>query len=327
MPTPPERDESPLEEIGETQTLAALLGIAEMVGNLPDTSEFLDAVVRIAPSLVRVDRCVLFTYDEPTREFRVSTAFVPPDQAAAFAGLRLASADMPRVSQRLVGLRLPTFIKDGSRDGGLPAGVAKRLGVRAALLVPLASRGRFLGFLWLDHSAQSHYFTSKEINVLQGIAMQIALALDSAGLAGSLAMERRRTEALARALSDGILVLDPEFRILSMDRAAEDLLGWQSSEVTGRRVQEVFDISEAEAGVAWRKEKEGLSLVSKDLSLRTHDGGHVSCQVLTVPVRGEAGVEQYLYVLRNLAGAKGVHARAMDALRELAMAQGDARPE
>jgi hypothetical protein len=45
-------------------------------------------------------------------------------------------------------------------------------------------------------------------------------------------------------------------------------------------------------------------------------------------VRGEDGeVAQILYVLRNLLGVKGIQAKAMDALHELAMAQGDARPE
>ncbi|MEK6987263.1 MAG: GAF domain-containing protein [Candidatus Thermoplasmatota archaeon] len=316
--------ENPQEELGETQILAALLGIAEMVGQLTDTDEFLDAIVRIAPSLVRVDRCAVFSYDEAAREFAVVSSFGPGGKAAAFAGLRIPESDMPRLAQRLVSLRLPALVKDASKDLALPPAVVKRLGVRSALLVPLACRGRFLGCLWLDDSSSSHYFTSKEINLIQGIGMEVAIALDNAGQTKALVLEDRRFEALARALSDGIITLDQDLRILRMDHATEDLLGWQSSEVKGRRVNEVFDISEAEASVAWRKEAGGPSPAAKDLSLRTHDGTRLSCQVLTIPVRGdEGGVAQILYVLRNLAGAKGVHAKAMDALRELVLAQSD----
>ncbi len=320
--------EKPQEEIGETQILAALLGIAEMVGQLTDTGELLDAIVRIAPSLVRVDRCAVFSYDEAAREFVVTSSFGPGGKGAAFEGLRISDSDMPRLAQRLVSLRLPALIKAASKDLALPPGVVKRLGVRSALLVPFACRDRFLGCLWLDDSAASHYFTSKEINVIQGIAMEVAIALDNAGQVTALTLEARRFEALARALSDGIITLDGDLRILELDPPAEDLLGWQTSEVKGRRVHEVFDISEAEASVAWRKEAGGPSPAAKDLSLRVHDGTRMSCEVLTIPVRGEeGGAAQVLYVLRNLAGAKGVHAKAMDALRELVLAQTDAPRE
>lgn len=324
MSVPPASEERPREEIGETQILAALLGIAEMVGQLPDTDELLDAIVRIAPSLVRVDRCAVFSYDGAARDFVVVSSFGPRGKAAAFEGLRIPGSDMPRLAQRLVSLRLPVLVKDGSKDLALPPAVVKRLGVRSVLLVPFACRDRFLGCLWLDDSSASHYFTSKEINVVQGIAMEVAIALDNASQSGALALGVRRFDALARALSDGIVTLDADLRILEMDRAAEDLLGWQSSEVRGRRVHEVFDISEAEASVAWRKEAGDPSPAAKDLSLRTHDGTRLSCQVLTIPVRAEAGgVAQVLYVLRNLTGAKGIHAKAMDALRELVAVQAD----
>jgi PAS domain S-box-containing protein len=188
----------------------------------------------------------------------------------------------------------------------------------------LACRDSFLGCLWLDDSSSSHYFTSKQINVIQGIAMEVTIALDNAEQSKALSLGNRRFESLARALSDGIITLDRDLRILEMDHAAEDLLGWQSSEVKGRRVNEVLDISEAEASMAWRKEAGDPSPAAKDLGLRTHDGTRLSCQVLTIPVRGdEGGVAQILYVLRNLAGAKGVHAKAMDALRELVEVQAD----
>jgi PAS domain S-box-containing protein len=325
---PETSEEKSQEEIGETRLLAALLGIAEMVGQLTDTNEVLEAIVRIAPSLVRVDRCAVFAYDAPSRGFVAMTYFAPGGKASAFEGLRIAESDMPRLAQRLVSHRLPALVKEGSKDPSLPPAGVKRLGVRSALLVPLTCRGRFLGCLWLDDSSVSHYFTSKEVNVIQGIGMDVAIALDNAQQSRALSLGARRLEAVARAFSDGIITVDPDLRILEIDHAAEDLLGWQSSEVTGRRVQEVFDISEAEATVAWRKEAGGPSPAAKDLSLRAHDGTRISCHVLTVPVRGEEGnIVQILYVLRNLTGAKGVHAKAMDALRELVLAQTDAPRE
>lgn len=288
------------EEIGETQILAALLGVAEMVGDLTDSDEMLGAVVRIASSLVRVDRCAVLAYDAAAREFRTIASFGPGPQGTPFEGLRVAESDMPRLAQRLLQLHLPALVKADSKDIALPTSVVKRLGMRAALLVPLVCRGRALGVLWLDHTTQSHYFTSKEINVVQGIATSVAVALDAAQRIEDLELERRRFDALARSLSDGVIVLDPSSRILDMSRGAEELLGWQTSEVRGRRAHEVFDISTAETTVAWTREASGPSLTAKELSLRTRTGAHVPCTVLAVPVRSEAGeTVQILYILER----------------------------
>src|SRR3990172_3329669 len=101
----------PAEDLDETQILAALLGIAEMVSGLSDTEELLEAIIRIAPSLVGVDRCALLAYDDATREFRSVAAFAPAGIAAAFDGLRILDADMPKAVQRLVRQRLPVLVK------------------------------------------------------------------------------------------------------------------------------------------------------------------------------------------------------------------------
>ena len=288
------------EEIGETQILAALLGIAEMVGDLTDTDEMLGSVVRIAPSLLRVNRCAVLLYDERLRELRTAVSFGPGEHGTPFEGLRIPESDMPRLAHRLLGLRLPALVKPDSKEASLPPAVAKRLGLRAALLVPLVCRGRVLGVLWLDHSAQSHYFTSKEINIAQGIATSLAVALDGAFRLESLEFERRRFAALARSLADGVIVLDGAYRILELDRSAEELLGWQSSEVCGRRAHEVLAITEAEASMGWTREAEAPSPPAKVLRLRRPDRQTVPCEVLAVPVRNPAGENvQILYVLRR----------------------------
>src|SRR5207237_355860 len=82
--------------------------------------------------------------------------------------------------QRLIALRLPALIKSSSGESGLSPALQQRLSLRSALVVPLAARGRFLGLLWLDDTRNPHYFTSEEINIVQGIAAQVAIALDGA---------------------------------------------------------------------------------------------------------------------------------------------------
>jgi PAS domain S-box-containing protein len=316
------------EEIGETQILAALLGIAEMVCELTDPEELLASIARVTPGLVQVDRCAIMGYDAPTREFRTISAFAPGGSQTPFDGLRVQAAEIPSLAQRLIGLRLPALLKASPGEASLPPALQRRLSVKSALIVPLAARGRFLGLLWLDDTRTAHYFTSKEINVVQGIAAQVAIALDGLNLAAEYDLEQRRLEALVSALADGLIVVDRELRIVSIDSGAEALVGWQTSEVRGRRMHEVFEISEAEASVGWRKEKMGPTSATKTLRLRARDGRPVECTTQGVAVRGADGeAVQIMYALRKKPGTQGYAERLMDSIDGLGSLQAAEPPE
>src|SRR5206468_8667430 len=74
------------DEVDEEQILAALLGVAEMAGDLTDPEELLAAIVRITPGLVGVDRCAVLGYDKQAREFRTLAAFGPGGTPTPFEG-------------------------------------------------------------------------------------------------------------------------------------------------------------------------------------------------------------------------------------------------
>ena len=303
------------EEISEIQILASLLGVAEMVGGLTDIEELTALIARVTPGLVRVDRCAIMAYDESAREFRTLSSFAPGMKRTPFDGLTVQEAEIPWLAQRLIALRLPALIKATSGESGLSPALQQRFSLRSALVVPLAARGRFLGLLWLDDTRSPHYFTSEEINIVQGIAAQVAIALDGANLADRLDLERRRIEALVGALADGLIVADRDLRIVSIDTGAEEMVGWQTSEVRGRRIYEVLDISPAEASLGWTRDRSGPAFAAKELRLRGRDGHPVDCVVQGAAVRGDDGeVVQILYALRRKAGTRGYVDRLMDSI-------------
>src|SRR5438876_11464924 len=89
------------DEVDEEQILAALLGGAEMAGDLTDPEELLAAIVRITPGLVGVDRCAVLGYDKQAREFRTLAAVGPGGARTPFAGLRIQVAEIPRRAHRI----------------------------------------------------------------------------------------------------------------------------------------------------------------------------------------------------------------------------------
>src|SRR2546426_11654192 len=161
------------DEVSEEQILAALLGVAEMAGDLTDPEELLAAIVRITPGLVGVDRCAVLGYDKQAREFRTLAAFGPGGTPTPFEGLRIQVAEIPRLAHRIVSLRLPALLKEPSPEAMLPAFIQKRLGVSTALIVPLARRGRFLRGLWLGGNPSPPPFTSTGIKVLPRLPTEL----------------------------------------------------------------------------------------------------------------------------------------------------------
>jgi len=112
-----------------------------------------------------------------------------------------------------------------------------KMGVRSLALVPLLSRGRFLGLLALCWT-QRHPL-DREQEALLGLAgNQIAGALRAAGEA----------RAVFYAIADGVLLTDPFGRVTAMNRALEALTGWTETDARGRPYAEALPIAADQVG-------------------------------------------------------------------------------
>lgn len=321
-------DAEDLREIGELRLLASSMAIAEMIVGLTDTDELMALLARVMPNLVRVDRCAILAYDEGSREFRTLASFERGAERSAFDGLRIQESEIPWLAQRLNALRLPALLQASAVEAGLSPSLQAQLSMTSALVVPLASRGRFLGLLWLDDTRAHHYFTAEEINIVQGVGAQIAIALDRANLAERLDVERRRSESLAASLLDGLIIVDRDGRIVTIDGGAEAFLGWQTSEVRGRRFADVFSIPDPEAGVPSPNADGGPSAVPKTMTFRAREGTFVKCSIRAIAVRDDKGeVLQTLYALRKPSRTRGRRKGTIESIDRLASGQPRDLPE
>src|SRR3989442_451320 len=150
----------------EEAILAALMGITEMMGNLTDLEELLDAIVRIAPRLVSVNRCAIFLRNPRESEFRVPPAGAPdPPSTPRLMRLSISDQEMGKLLHKLVTQRVPVMLRAG-REPLLPAPIMEEFFVRSMLLVPLVYQEQVMGFITVDEAARDHLFTSREVNVV-----------------------------------------------------------------------------------------------------------------------------------------------------------------
>ena len=117
-----------------------------------------------------------------------------------------------------------------------------RMGIASLALVPLLSRGRFLGLLALCWT--EHHQLNREQEALLGLAgNQIAGALEAALRLEEAERAAGEAQAVFYAIADGVLLTDPYGRVTAMNRALEALTGWTEAEARGRPYAEVLPLA------------------------------------------------------------------------------------
>jgi diguanylate cyclase (GGDEF)-like protein/PAS domain S-box-containing protein len=120
------------------------------------------------------------------------------------------------------------------RDPGCRPGPAEHLD--GLVVVPMRSRGRVVGLLELTREAGRPPHTAGDIVFLQALANIAAAAVDRDRLVDDSATVlddlRRQTELLDH-VSDAVVVLDPDHRVVSWNAAAERIYGYSPGEVLG----------------------------------------------------------------------------------------------
>jgi PAS domain S-box-containing protein len=131
-----------------------------------------------------------------------------------------------------------------------------------------------LGALGLASREPGRYGPA-ELELLEPIAGQLAVALRNADLYAEVAASQRRLEAIVGGIGDGVFVTDPDGRISLWNAAAERLLGYSAAEVLGRRWQEVVHGRGAD-GLSLEDSSRGLIA-----TLRERGVAHAEAQFLT----------------------------------------------
>jgi len=95
--------------------------------------------------------------------------------------------------------------------------------------VPIKAGDEVLGVLVVQSYEASHLYDQSHLVILQMIAAQVAVALENARLYErtdeALARRVQELDSVLRTTDDGVLLMDPDFRVLAVNRALADLVG------------------------------------------------------------------------------------------------------
>lgn len=100
---------------------------------------------------------------------------------------------------------------------------------------------------------------------------------------------KEHLESIINQTADAIHITDLDGNVLRVNRAFEQLYGWRSREVEGRKLKIIPPGTEEEMEEQHAQLIEGMSITSNETTWMKKDGSRVEVSVSTAPVRDEAG--------------------------------------
>jgi len=225
---------------------AALLQVAQAVVSLNDLDDILGTIVRIMPILVGVERVVLYQWDtekevyEPIQEYGLSD-----EDAAAFWNRPLAVGEFAFLDacRNELGLRACQLDEERGLHAWISLDPDREVDLAhpGAFLfaVPIAVKGILYGVMLIEEAAGGLRFRSRRLEIITGIAQQIALAIQNDMLQKEMVVrERLETEVqLARQIQQTFLPESlPQFK--EWELAAR----WKTARQVGGDFYDVFDL-------------------------------------------------------------------------------------
>ena len=232
---------------------AALLQVAQAVVSLNDLDEILGTIIRIMPILVGIERAALYQWDAekgaflPAEEYGLSEEDEPEFWSRNHSVGEFAFLDACRDE---LGLRACQL---GDKTGlsawvSLDPNLEVNLAHPGAFLfaVPIAVKGVLYGVMLVEEAAGGLRFRSRRLEIITGIAQQVALAIQNDMLQKEMVVrERLETEVqLARQIQQTFLPESlPEFQ--EWELAAR----WKTARQVGGDFYDVFDLPDNKLGL------------------------------------------------------------------------------
>lgn len=223
--------------------------------------------------------------------------------------------------------REPVLVADIRADHRWVHKTNEDQGIRSVVAAPLSlGGGDILGVIVLGHPEVGH-FTAEHLQLVTAAAAQIAMSVNNSDLYAFITdqadqlgaalqaqqEEAAKASAVLESIADGVLVLDHNGRVLLVNPAAEELLGFAGMALEGEHFRHMLGLGETEI------HRQLAQALYSELLQRTDSDEEVA-RLLESSVRLEAGARVLAVTIAplilSLGGAPGLVAALRDISRE-----------
>ncbi|MDR1998104.1 MAG: GAF domain-containing protein [Candidatus Margulisbacteria bacterium] len=181
--------------------LTMLLEVSRLVNSTLDIQEIYSSVIQTVLRAVKVDRGILFLYDEQRKELRSAAGYAAGQQQAQdFSGMVLQVDNS--VLGRIFKAGNPVLVPHPTYN----TEYVKRLGADTYVAVPMQAKEKVIGLLTIDNVLSKRPLHNLNMALLMTLAGQLAVAIENAGLYADAREKIKELTRLNRVSSLGTMV-------------------------------------------------------------------------------------------------------------------------
>ena len=202
---------------------SALLEVARDLGGTLQLADILDHAQRHAAAVLPCDRVVTYDWDADRQRFRIKAHYGIPEHLLATAVEVEYGPREPFMTWISSGKTL--IVNDVTRQYWLPTDLLAQANVSALVAVPFLVRGVMAGLMMALRCGDSPGFDEREVQLFEGIARQVAIAVQAAEAYRVQEEAAQFSAALARVGRELISSLDQPVLLSRLCHLTTEVLG------------------------------------------------------------------------------------------------------
>jgi PAS domain S-box-containing protein len=122
--------------------------------------------------------------------------------------------------------------------------IIQQLGSHAYAIVPLVSKDKAIGVVWVDNLYTKKPITEQDINFLKGFADQVAAAIENAWIFEKVEKAEKELEMLFNSITDLLYYTDEYYTIKKVNKAFLDKIGKEEKDVINKKCFQILHKTE-----------------------------------------------------------------------------------
>lgn len=212
------------------QELNVLYGVGKSVASSLDLEEVLHRVVEAAVYVVGAEEGSLMLLDEEHGELYIRASKNLDSKARSMR---------KRVNDSLAGKVLQTKRAIAIGNDSQWKRTHTALLVKSLIYVPLILQNKPIGVLGVTNRLKETSFDSNDTRALSALGGYATIAINNANIYSEIERERETLTAVVDQTNDPVLVVDEEFKLVMINKAARDLFQLPDAKLTGIPIQKL----------------------------------------------------------------------------------------
>ncbi|MCC6964162.1 MAG: GAF domain-containing protein [candidate division Zixibacteria bacterium] len=207
----------------EIANYKTLLEIAAAVNSTLVTDDILQIVMKRAIELLKAERGFLMLLDD-ANQLQFRTVYNLCKEELMQEDFKYSGT----VANRVATSGIAEYTSDAQNDERFSKQESIRsLNLRSIVCVPLKIQDKVIGVIYLDSSSEGRLFFESDLYLFELFATQAAIAINNSRLYERILRLKRFNENIVSNTPVGLVVVNGQFEILTMNASAERIFGQQ----------------------------------------------------------------------------------------------------